>query len=286
VPRLRLSYSTGFPAADAENDFLRVRRERHLARLVERLRGEPADISVILPLDEVVEALGKVGEQHLGVRTVPLDAIVGTTDREGDFDRRFRPRSYRARRRWERVAEAMRRGQELPPIVVFQISQLYFVADGHHRVSVARALRWGSISADVTLIQTRVHAGRDLRPSDLPLKSHERLFYERVPLPLAARSEVQLDDPWAYGNLAESVEAWGFRAMQAHETMLTREQVASAWLSQEYRPVVAMLRAAGLVGSRRPAEAYMRVAAARYRLLRTHEWSEEIVSELRERLPD
>src|SRR5262249_28827524 len=139
-------------------------------------------------------------------RHVPLEAIVGTTDRKGDFDRSFRPRTGRIRPRWERVAEAMRRGQELPPITVYQISQLYFVVDGHHRVSVARALRWGSIAADVTLTQPRVGAARDLRPGDLPLKSHERLFRERVPLPVAAQAEVQLDDPWAYGDLAESVE--------------------------------------------------------------------------------
>jgi hypothetical protein len=45
--------------------------------------------------------------------------------------------------------------------------------------------------------------------------------------------------------------------------------------------VVRMLRAADLIGSRTEAEAYMRVAAERYRLMRTHQWSDEIIERLR-----
>jgi len=42
-----------------------------------------------------------------------------------------------------------------------------------------------------------------------------------------------------------------------------------------------MLNAADLVGSRTEAEAYLRVARERYRLMRTHEWSDEIITRLR-----
>jgi hypothetical protein len=286
MPRLRLSFPTGFPAADAENDFVRARRARMLELLMARLRGEPSDVTVILPLDEVVEALGRVRETRVGVRTIPLDAIVGTTDRGDDFDRQFRPRKRRLRRRWERVAEAMRRGESMPPISVYQVGQLYFVEDGHHRVSVARALRLGTIAADVTQIETRLGAERELLLGDLPLKSHERLFRERVPLPRDVLEEIRFADPWSYGVLAENVEAWGFRAMQVRETHLSRHEVAAIWYEEEYRPVVQMLRAAGLVGDDGPAEAYLRVACARYRLLRTHDWSEEIVREVKQRLGD
>ena len=44
---------TGFPRADVEDDFLRVSRRQMLARLAQRLRREPDDVNVILPLDEV-----------------------------------------------------------------------------------------------------------------------------------------------------------------------------------------------------------------------------------------
>ena len=71
------------------------------------------------------------------------------------------------------------------------------------------------------------------------------------------------------------VEAWGFRAMQSRGEAINRRQNALLWLETEYRPVVAMLREAGLVGDRTDAEAYMRIAGERYWLLRTHEWNDD-----------
>ena len=102
----------------------------------------------------------------------------------------------------------MRRGEALPPISVYRVGDVHFVRDGHHRVSVARALGRDDIDATVTEVVTRVGAERSLLLSDLPLKSHERLFRERVPLPREARARVRLTDPWRYGDLAEGVEAW------------------------------------------------------------------------------
>ena len=101
---------TGSPPLDAQTDFSRARRRRVLERLAARLRREPADFHVILPFEEVVEALGSRGERRLGLQTVALDSIVGSVDRTRDFDRRFRPTSRRTRKRWERIATAARLG--------------------------------------------------------------------------------------------------------------------------------------------------------------------------------
>ncbi len=95
---------------DAQSDFDRARRRAALAKLLSRLRREPDDVGVILPLDEVVDALGRAGERHLGLQVIALDTIVGTVNRARDFDRGFRPTSPRVRERWERIAAAVRRG--------------------------------------------------------------------------------------------------------------------------------------------------------------------------------
>jgi hypothetical protein len=116
-----------------------------------------------------------------------------------------------------------------------------------------------------------------MQRSDLMLKSHARVFFERVPLPAKARSEIQLSELEDYALLAEMVEAWGFRAMQSRGEAIDRKRNALLWLETEYRPVVAMLHEAGLVGDRTDAEAYMRIAGERYWLLRTHEWSDEVL---------
>ncbi|HEX3749133.1 MAG TPA: chromosome partitioning protein ParB, partial [Streptosporangiaceae bacterium] len=149
---------TGFPRADVENDFLRIRRRQVLSRLAGRLRRGPDDVNVIMPYDEVVAALGFRAEQYLGLRTIKLEAVVGTVDSRRDFDRRFRPTTGRVRERWERLALAQRRGESIPPIDVYQVGDLYFVKDGHHRVSIAMATGQRTIDAYVTRVLTEIPA--------------------------------------------------------------------------------------------------------------------------------
>ena len=272
---------TGLPSADAQFDFSRARRRRALSRLSQRMRREPSDVNVILPFEEVVAALGQRGERRLGQQTIELDSIVGTVDRRREFDRRFRPTSGRGRQRWERIAAAQRRGEAMPPIDVYRIGELHFVKDGHHRVSVARELGHRDINAYVTEIVTQVGPDREIRMSDLPLKSHERLFFERVPLGAEQRKRIQLSDEWRYAALAEAVEAWGFRAMQGRGELMSRAEVAESWFRNEYEPVVELLREADLVRSGSETESYMRVSHLRYLLLRTHEWDDAVIDAVR-----
>jgi hypothetical protein len=275
---------TGLPQADAQFDFGRARRRRAIGRISARLRGEPSDVNVILPFEEVVAALGRRGERRLGLETIPLDSIVGTVDRGREFDRRFRPTSGRVRTRWERIATAQRQGQAMPPIDVYRIGELHFVKDGHHRVSVARALGHDVIEAWVTEVLTEVGADGTIRLADLPLKGHQRLFFERVPLPPEARAEIKLSDEWRYAALAEAVEAWGFRSIQGRGEVMSRAEVAETWFRDEYRPVVEMLREAELIRRGTETESYMRVAHLRFLILRTHEWDDEVIERLREEL--
>jgi hypothetical protein len=274
--------SSGFPGADAQSDFSRARRSRLLAEIGRRLRREPDDVALMLPFEEVVEALGRTGQTDLGLQVVPLDAIVGSVDRTVDFDRGLRPTSARLRSRWERIAAAQRRGESLPPVSLYKIGDLYFVRDGHHRVSVAKSLGRTDIDAYVTEVNTRVKLGEDTLVSDLPLKDHERLFRERVPLPAEMRRRIQLSDPWDYGTLSENVEAWGFRAMQSRGTYMDRGEVARLWFTEEYLPVVELLAAGDLKHhDETETDAYLRVAGDRYRALRTHDWSDEVLEQLR-----
>jgi hypothetical protein len=236
----------------------------------------------MLPFDEVVDALGRVGERDLGIQSISLETIVGTVDRGKEFDREFRPTSSRARTRFERIAEAQRRGVSMPPIDVYRVGELHFVRDGHHRVSVARAQGLDSIDAHVIEVVTRVPADRSMSLDDLPLKSHERLFHERVPLAAEARTRIALTDPVSYGTLAEGVEAWGLRLIQREQCFLDRGQIAQRWFEEEYEPVVAMLREAELIGRRETeTDAYQRLSGERYRIMRTQEWSDEAIERVR-----
>lgn len=276
------AHDTGFPTQDAQDDFLRARRRRVMARLSAILRLEDGDVDVMLPFDEVIEALGRVGERDLGSHSIAIGTIVGTVDRGKEFDREFRPTSSRARTRFERIAEAQRRGVSMPPIDVYRVGELHFVRDGHHRVAVARAQGRDAIDGHVVEVVTRVPAVSSMSLKDLPLKTHERLFHERVPLPAEARAQIALTDPVQYGTLAEGVEAWGLRLIQREQRFLDRAQVALRWFGEEYEPVVAMLGEAELIGRRETAtDAYLRLSGERYRIMRTQEWSDEAIERVR-----
>jgi hypothetical protein len=244
------------------------------------MRFQPDDVSHMLPFDEVVAALGATSRTAAGEQLIPLDSIVGTVDRRhSDFDREFRP-SAGARDRWQRIAQARKRGEVMPPIDVYRIGDLYFVRDGHHRVSVARAMGDREIAANVIDVRTKLGADRELKLSDLPLKAHERVFRERVPLPPAVRDRIQLSDEWRYAQLATLIESWGYRASLDRGQLLSRRDLARAWFEEEYEPMVEVLRENGLGGAGTETERYLRVAMLRFLLLQRHDWNEAVAERL------
>jgi hypothetical protein len=272
---------TGLPRETAKADFARQRRRRALASIAAQLRFEPDDVSAMLPFEEVVAALGRKSQRDLGIQLIGLDSIVGTVDRRrGEFDRSFRPADPGVRGRWERIAEARRRGEAMPPIDVYRLGELHFVQDGHHRVSVARAMGDTDIEAHVIEVQTQLDPGRELTLRDLPLKRHERVFHERVPLPPAARARIQLNDEWRYALLATLVEAWGLRASHAREHLLSRPEMARAWFEEDYEPVVKVLLDADLAGPGTETERYLRIAMLRFLLLQGWDWSDDVIDRL------
>jgi hypothetical protein len=118
--------------------------ERRFDRLVRERRRHPSRLRL---LAEDTAAPGR----HRGVEPIPVRSIVGTVDphKAEAFDGAFRPPSY-SRGRWCQMLHAVESGSELPPISVYRLGDEHYVRDGHHRVSVARALGAEAIDAEVT----------------------------------------------------------------------------------------------------------------------------------------
>jgi hypothetical protein len=201
------------------------------------------DADTLLLLDDVVDALGRRGEQPLGLQTIGVASIVGSLEARRDFDRRFRPTSNRVRTRWEQLALAERRGAQLPPIEVSRVGTLHFVADGHHRVSIARASNQTLIDAYVTEILTELPADGITRQADLELKRYDRQFRRRVPLPSPAYEQIQFTDPCSYVRLGDGFEAWAFRYLQTERQFLDRSDLAQRWYAEQYLPHTHLARA-------------------------------------------
>lgn len=276
-----MARSTGSPRVDAESDFLRARRNQTLSALAAWLRADSGDAVQPMSFDAVVKALGRRGERYLGTKVIPLEAIIGSVDKVRDFDRRFRPTSGRSRERWERLSRASRTGESIPPIDVYQLGDYYFVQDGHHRVSVARALGLKVIDARVTRVDTFLTPADIASNEDLERKHWRRAFLQRIPLSGAARARLMVTDPKDYGQLAESIEAWATRIMHTERSYMDQGTMAALWYSEEFEPVMQMIEDAGIRGSdETEADAYLRVTCERYRLLREHAWNEEVLEQI------
>jgi len=130
-------------------DFSRASRKALLGRVRTRLQRGNASIQ-LLCFDDLRRIPGALGRIHRGIRTVPVAQIGGSVGRCSEFDRDFMPARASVGERWKRVDRAFHRGEELPPVSLYEVGGSYFVLDGHHRVSVARfhGVEW--IDAHVT----------------------------------------------------------------------------------------------------------------------------------------
>ena len=127
----------------------------------------------LINLAEIEATCVPVGHYYAGARRVPISQIRGSGN-EGrcwDFDADFRPLKAHSTARWLAIATARQMGVTLPPVALIEIEGVYFVEDGHHRISVARAMGQPDIEATVTVWQV---AGP--LPWGKPVTNQARLF--------------------------------------------------------------------------------------------------------------
>jgi hypothetical protein len=139
---------------------------------------------------------------------------------------------------------------------------LYFVRDGHHRVSVARSLGWDSLPATVLRVCTVAYAMCCLRAAHLDSKTAERRFLQRIPLPSDVRRDLWLDDPADWVRLTEAAQAWAYRQRGATDN-LNGHDFACAWWEQEVLPVLGRLRGADVGLGLRDVQLYVTAMAVR-----------------------
>jgi len=130
----------------------RVYRHGRMARLLAWLRRRPYQL---LNLTMVKQQCQISNQYHLGLQTAQLNQIRGSADRSHDFDLDFHPRQNHSRQRWVSVAMVWLAGEPLPPVELIQVGNIYFVEDGHHRISVAKAMGQLEIDAEVKAWQVK-----------------------------------------------------------------------------------------------------------------------------------
>ncbi|MBQ1627578.1 MAG: transcriptional regulator [Treponema sp.] len=138
---------------EAENDFIRARNKALFNEIQHFLNPEEAKM---ISLKAVKKLLKPESETYVGMQVVPISKIIGSEGRYKDFDNQFFPKKSIIKERWEHVDEAIINDIVLPPIKVYELGGLYFVRDGNHRVSVAKAKGVEFIDAEVISLQTEI----------------------------------------------------------------------------------------------------------------------------------
>src|SRR5689334_4054608 len=118
----------------AQSAFRRARGKAFLRAAWSTLQRRP---NRLLAYDEVRDKLHVGGPVYKGLEAVPLNQIIGSVDRFGDFDRAFLPSQDFTEERWKNIGRAYYEDVHLPPVKLYKVGDAYFVVDGNHRVSVA-----------------------------------------------------------------------------------------------------------------------------------------------------
>ena len=143
--------------------FRRARRRAAWEQFRALLTRRSADL---LCYGKLRDLLDITGVEDLGRQAIPTQNIIGSVERCQDYSRSFMPRKDSDRGRWVRIKQMLSTGTVLPPINVYRVGEVYFVVDGHHRVSVARQIGKASISARVVAVCTRVPFRPGAEPGD------------------------------------------------------------------------------------------------------------------------
>ena len=222
--------------AQAERDFEKARNQAFWSEIWSRLLKRPNEL---LSFEQVRNDLRLSDERYLGRRDIPLDKIVGSVGRYYDFTREFLPKKSVSRERWKTVDLLTLGAMGFPPIEAYKVGDAYFVLDGNHRVSVARANKMKTIEGYVTEFSTPVPFDETTRPDDLILKAEYASFLRQTRLDiLRPGCDILLTEAGTYGDLVQHIEGHQyFLGLDYNRTFQWDEAVCS-WYDNVYVPMI------------------------------------------------
>ncbi len=229
-----------------ESQFQHARRRAFWNRIIHFLQGRPQQ--QLLSFDEVKDKLHVSYQSYVGTMPVEVDKIAGSVGRYRDFDRAFLPLQSHTAERWKAIAEAYHEGHSLPAVKLYKVGDVYFVRDGHHRVSVAREQGIKYIDAEVIACRGRVPITPDVTEEELDLKAEYAEFLEATELDrLRPEQEIEFTISGVYKILLEHIAVHRyFLGLERGEPIPWQEAVVS-WYDHLYQPIVEIIRQHGIL---------------------------------------
>jgi hypothetical protein len=229
----------------ARADFQRARFKAFMNRVWATLSGQP---STLLSYDEIKEKLHIGGPIYRGVKTVRVDQIAGSLNRYHEFDRVFLPASDKLAARWTSINRAFYQEISLPPVVLYKVGEVYFVVDGHHRVSVAREQGQIYIEAEVRECATRVNITPNIRPEDLVILQNKVHFLERTSIDtLFPEANIKLTIPDGFDRMLEHIAVHRYFMGLDLKRDISEEETIRHWYETVYMPIVNIIRETGIL---------------------------------------
>lgn len=224
----------------ARADFQRARFKAFLNQVWGALSGQR---STLLSYDQIKEKLRIGGPIYRGVKTVPIEQIAGSLNRYHEFDSVFLPASDALAARWQSVNRAFYEEISLPPVVLYKVGQVYFVVDGHHRVSVARRQGQLYIEAEVRECATRVNITPDLRTEDLEILGNKVNFLERTSIDhLIPDANIKLTIPDGFDRMLEHIAVHRYFMGLDWKRDISEEEAIKHWYETVYMPIIHVIR--------------------------------------------
>lgn len=130
----------------AEQAFARAYNNAHREALIDRLLGRPPGL---VSFEKVTEGSGLLPGSRESLQTVLLSRIVGSLGKQHLFSRSFLPMDPGLLPRWKKIFALANGFRGFEPVELYEVDGLFYVVDGHFRVSVARAMDQKTIEARV-----------------------------------------------------------------------------------------------------------------------------------------
>ncbi len=233
-------------SSQARADFTRARRKAFFKQILSIISGQHAN--TLLSYDEVKEKLHIGGPIYRGIKTIRVDQIAGSLNRYQEFDRAFLPKEDQLAHRWQSVNRAFYQDINLPPVVLYKIGQVYFVVDGHHRVSVAREQGQEFIDAEVRECYTRVNITPDIKPEDLEILGDKVNFLERTVLDeLRPGANIKLTIPDGFERMLEHIAVHRYFMGLDLKRDIKEKEAVTHWYDTVYMPIVEVIRQSNIL---------------------------------------
>ncbi len=201
----------------------------------------PEEASLI-SFSDIKKLLKPKNESYIGIKTIPISSIVGSEDRYNDFDKEFFPKNLHLRSRWQSIDDAHQKDIILPPISLYELGGLYFVRDGNHRVSVAKAQGIEFIDAEVVSLKTEIKLKPGLSYKKMKkqvINYEKRVFYSET-------NFGDITDYWCldfsatgqYDVIYNHILTHKYYINQNKTEEISMQEAITSWFETVYLPVI------------------------------------------------